>query len=382
MKKYTQEKGSVFVILCFSAEISSKGLQQTGIITPKVLLERSRSEEGESYVGIRDITVDESSAIYAFDYRNYNIQKYNKEGKPLFTFGASGEEGGKFYHLTGIRAVEGRILAVDSIGLSLFDYGGKFLKKHPYAKEVLVDHPAIFDDGRFVGNQILADELKTALIYCDADGKELNRLASYEINEFFPGVKKGEDFFLDNTYARAFCYTITPDGDILWAASDALKINRFSGGESSLFVEDVATAVPFPEKLRKPLLDRQSRTKPPLFAYVPDSYQIVHHLLCGPEGDVWVYVKSRERTGFLRYSKEGKLEGVYEVHADFDMMQAIVRIFNSRMYFVVNEREGVKVYFTPLTDLLYSDLSPASTRNPSFSVSHTSANKYSVTYSV
>jgi hypothetical protein len=339
---------SIFAVLCFFAGIHSKRLEKTGIITPKILLERSRSSEGESYVGIRDITVDENSAIYAFDYQNYNIQKYDKEGKPLFIFGGTGDEDGKFSHLAGIRAVDGRIFAVDFSGLSLFDYNGKFLKKHPYEKEIKVEHPAIFDDGRFVGSQILADELKTALIYNAVDGKELNRLASYEINEFFPEVKEGEDFFLDNTYTRAYSYTISPDGDILWAASDALKIYRFTGGESRLFIEDTATAVPFPDELRKLLLDRQSRTKPPLFTYVPDSYQIVHHLLCGPDGSVWVYVKSRERTGFLRYSKQGRLEEVHKVDADFDMMKAIVRIFNDNMYFVINKREGVKVYFTLL----------------------------------
>ena len=121
----------VFVILCFSAGTHSKdllspSLEKNGIIIPKLLLERSRSEEGESYVGIRDITVDENSAVYAFDYMNYFIKKYDKEGKLLFTFGGTGEEEGKFNHLTGIRAVEGRILAVDSIGLSLFDYEGNF----------------------------------------------------------------------------------------------------------------------------------------------------------------------------------------------------------------------------------------------------------------
>ena len=344
---------SVFAILCFNAGTQAKdfnhlSLEKTRIITPKVFLERSKSEERDSYVGIWDITVDENSAVYAFDYMNYEIKKYDKEGKLLLTFGGTGEEDGKFNHLTGIRAVEGRILAVDSIGLSLFDYEGNFLEKVPYAKEVLSDHPAIFDDGRFVGKQILADELKTALIYRAADGKELARLASYEIREFFPGIKESEDFFLDDTYVRAYDYAVSPDGDILWAASDALRINRFSKGESNLFIEEAATAVPFPDELRKSLLERQSRTKPPLFSYVPDRYQIIHHLLCGPEGDVWVYVTSRERTGFLHYSKAGKFEAVYAVKADFDIMNAIVRIFNGQMYFVVNEREGVKVYSASL----------------------------------
>ena len=319
-------------------------IEKTGILTTQVILERSRSEEGKSYVGIRDITMDESSALYAFDYMNYKIQKYDREGKPLLAFGGTGNEDGKFSHLAGIKAVGSRILAVDFSGLSLFDSEGKFLNKHPYEKEVRVEHPAIFDDGRFVGSHILAEELKTALILRDTDGKELSRLASYDIREFFPDIKDGEDFYLDDTYARAYRYTISLAGDILWAASDAFEIYRFSKGESRLIIEEKATAVPFPDELRKPLLDRQSRIKPPFFSYVPDKYPIVYHLLCGPDGDVWVYARSRERTGFLRYSKQGKLLGVYAVESDFDMMQAIVRIFNGSMYFLVNERDGVKIY--------------------------------------
>lgn len=350
---------SVFVFLCFSAGIHPKSspenlfspsFEKTGIIAPKVILERSRNEDGESFVGIRDITVDESSAVYAFDYMNYDIQKYDKEGKPLLTFGGKGNEEGKFSHLAGIKAKGSRILAVDFSGLSLFDYEGNFLNQQPYEKEVKVEHPAIFDDGRFVGSHILAEELKTALILRAADGKELSRLASYDIREFFPSIKEGEDFFLDNTYARAYCYAVSPDGDIFWSASDTLRINRFRKGKSGLFIEEAATTVPFPDELRKPLLERQSRTKPPLFAYVPNRYQIIHHLLCGPAGDVWVYVKSKERTGFLHYSKKGKSQGVYAVKADFDPTEAIVRIFNGCMYFVVNERDRVKVYSAELPD--------------------------------
>ncbi|UCE22770.1 MAG: hypothetical protein JSV46_11340, partial [Candidatus Aminicenantes bacterium] len=98
---------SVFVILCFSVgthpkrlpkNLFSPSFEKTGIIAPKVILERSRSKEGESYVGIRDITVDKNSDIYAFDYKNYNIKKYDKQGNSLFTFGGTGEEEGKFQH--------------------------------------------------------------------------------------------------------------------------------------------------------------------------------------------------------------------------------------------------------------------------------------------
>jgi hypothetical protein len=348
---------SAFAILALAQENAqllsvqegpSSGETQNKIIKPKILLERSKKEEGDSYAGIRDITVDETSALYTFDYMNYEIRKYNREGKLLLTFGGTGEEDGKFKHLTSIRAAGGRILAVDSIGLSFFNEEGTFLKKVPYAEEVLTNFPAVFDDGRFVGLQILPDELKIVLSYRSADGKEIGRLAFHEINEFFPGVKKGEDFFLDDTYARGYKYDISPSGEIIWAASDKMSVYGYGKGKSRLVFEEKARPVPFPEELRKPLLERRARTKPPLFTYVPEKYQIIHHLLCGPEGDIWIYVKSEEKTGFLHYSKEGQFEELVTVEADFDMMNALVRIFNGQMYFVVSERDGVKVYSASL----------------------------------
>ena len=98
------------------------------------------------------------------------------------------------------------------------------------------------------------------------------------------------------------------------------------------------------------MLEKKAKIKPPLFMYVPDYYQLVYHLLVGPEGDIWIYLKSQEKTGFLRYSENGSLKGFYTVDADFDITEAdqIVRIHKNRMYFLVKGRKALKVYAADL----------------------------------
>ena len=86
--------------------------------------------------------------------------------------------------------------------------------------------------------------------------------------------------------------------------------------------------------------------------YVPDYYQIIFHLLVNEDGDIWIYLKSLEKTGFLRYSAQGNLKGFYMVEADFDITDAdhILRIHNNRMYFLVKGRKSLKIYTAELPD--------------------------------
>ena len=214
----------------------------------------------------------------------------------------------------------------------------------------MTDHPAIFIDGSFVGLQILPDELKTVLTYRSAEGEEVDRLAFYDLQEFFPEIKTGDDFFLNNVYARSYCYTFNSQGDILWAASDDFKIQQYSQGESHSVLTGDYTPVPFPENEKEALQAQKDKLKPPLFLYVPDKYHLIHHLLVGPGGDIWVYIKSLEKTGFLRYSSRGQEKGFYSVNSDFDMTKAIVRIFHNQIYFLIGERGSAQVYMAEIPE--------------------------------
>ncbi len=286
------------------------------------------------------MAIDRAGSLFVFDYADYVIKKYGPDGQHLATFGGTGDERGKFTHLTNIRAVGDRLLAVDSRALNVFSLGGEFLERTPFPKEVLTDHPAILDDGGFVGSQIVAAELKKVLTLRRPDGTERARLASYDLREFFPELREGEDFFLAENQVRQFCCAVEADGAILWAASDDCRIFRFRDGASREVLAEKLTAVAYPEKDRQELEAKKAKAGPPFFLNVPKNYQLVHHLLAGPDGDLWVYLKSLERTGFLRYSARGRFRGWYILDPPFDMTgpDLVVRIFADRIYFFVAER--------------------------------------------
>jgi hypothetical protein len=322
----------------------------SGTLRPELFFQTRENAPDYSFQMARDIAFGSEDSFYIFEYLDNTIKKYDSKGEHLITFGGKGQDAGEFTHLTGIRNVGDRLLAVDSVGLLSFTNDGHFLNKKSFSDEVLTEYPAITEEGNYVGQQIHADELKVILTFRSSMGEEYDRLASYDIREFFPEIEKGEDFFLSNEHARSYRYTFNQKDDILWAASDEFKIYRYREGESIVVISEDYSPIPFPAEEKEALLEKKSQIKPPLFMYVPDFYQLIFHLLVGPEGDIWIYLKSTEKTGFLRYSAQGSLKGFYPVDAEFDVTEAdqIVRIHNNRMYFLVKGRKSLKIYVADL----------------------------------
>ena len=309
------------------------------IVPCSIVPETAETSAGIS-PAVRDLTVDSEGNVYVFDYAEYKIKKFDANGRLLCEFGGQGESPGQFTHLTGIKTVGNRILALDAAAINFFSTEGDFLERRPFPQKVLTNFPALFDNGRYVGFQIVAEELKAVLTVRSARGQEENRLAFHDIREFFPDVEPGEDFFLNDTHTRIYLYAVDRNQSIIWAASDALKIYRYRHGSSELIVREKLSRVPFPEEDRQVLEARKSRLPPSLFLYVPESYQLIYHLLTGNDGDIWVYVKSVERSGFVHYSATGDFLGYHPIQADFDLTapDTVVRIFNERFYFLVNAR--------------------------------------------
>lgn len=351
------QKASILILLAVLLVMNNSCKSQSNeaeimsdTIKPELFFQTREDVPEYSFPSARDIAFDSEDSFYIFDYFDNTIKKYDSNGEHLMTFGGKGQGEGEFSHLTGIRIVGHQLLAVDSVGLLSFNLDGNFLNKKSFAQEVLTEYPAIFDEGDYVGQQIHASELKVILTFRSSNGEEYDRLAFYDIREFFPEIDEGEDFFLSNEQARSYLYALDQKGDILWAASDEFKIYRYREGKSIVVISEDYSQVPYPAEEKEAMLEKKGKVKPPLFLYVPDLYQLIFHLLVGPEGDIWIYVKSMEKTGFLRYSAQGSLKGFYTLDADFDITEAdqIVRIHDNRMYFLVKGRKSLKIYTADL----------------------------------
>lgn len=335
---------------CSQGEKEQAASELGAPVIPKRILQSREGVPEYTMAAARSMTVDKTGAVYLFDYDGYKIIKYNPQGEFLLAFGGEGEGPGEFAHLTAIRAESDRILALDSVGLLFFSLEGRFLEKIEFPEEVTPDHPAVYMEGSSVGRLIVAEELKMVLSFRSSQGEERDRLASYDIREFFPEIKPGDDFFLNNTYARSYRYDFDDEGDILWAATDDFTIYRYHDGVSLPVVSAQYSPLPFPEDLSQNMQEMKSRIEPPLYVYIPDHYQMIHHVLAGPDGEIWVYLASEEKTGFLRYSKHGSFKAFHPVEAEFDMMEAVVKIFAGRLYFLVPKRKAFQLYTADLPD--------------------------------
>jgi len=108
--------------------------------------------------------------------------------------------------------------------------------------------------------------------------------------------------------------------------------------------EAPATPVPFPDDEIAALEERQANLDAPLYMNVPSQYQVIHHLIVAESGDVWLYIKTQERTGLLRLSAAGKETGFFTVEAEFDLLEARVTLANGPMYFMSPGREETAIY--------------------------------------
>lgn len=297
----------------------------------------------------RDLTVDHAGNVYVFDYGDYVIRKFDPQGELLATFGGNGETPGQFRHLMAIRADGDSLIALDAGAMSVFELNGELRSRREFSETIFCDHPRVFSDGRWIGSWISDARADLSLTYRREDGTEEARLASYALGEVFPGIEPGVDFYINPTQARNYVYDFLPDGSVLWAVSDEMRvlIHRDLGAGDpggEVFFEASATPVPFPENEIASLEERQAAAGPPFFINVPSHYQLIHHLFVAESGDVWLYIQSQERTGLLHLSGTGEEMDFFGVEADFDLSEGNFALSNGRIYVIRPGREETVVY--------------------------------------
>jgi len=292
----------------------------------------------------RDLTVDDFGNVVVFDYRDYLIRKYTPSGDVLATLGGPESEAGGFRHLMAIRALGDSLLALDAGSLSVFDASGQLRTTRALSDTIICDLPRIHTSGEYAGEWIVEETAEKTLTYRDADGQQLSKIAGYALGEFFPGIQPGGMFFIKPTQLRSYVYDFLPDGRLVWAVSDEMRV--FVAGnrnDDPLFSSDWQP-LPFPAAEIQAMQEQQADLSPPLFMNVPEYYQLIQHLLVDENGDIWMYVTSVERTGFVHLSDKGVEEGFHTVEADFDLLSVRVTAAHGRLYFMVGGQDGTSIY--------------------------------------
>jgi len=171
---------------------------------------------------------------------------------------------------------------------------------------------------------------------------------AYGLEELFPDVEPGGFFFVRPTQARSYLYDFFPDGRLVWAVSDDSQVLVRDNGEDDPLFSAEWLPLPFPRVEVQVMREEQVGLSPPFFMNVPEDYQLIQHLLVDETGDLWLYIVSLGRTGFLHLSDRGRETGFYAVEADFDLLSARVIAAGGRMYFLVAGRDETRIHVADL----------------------------------
>ena len=336
-------------IIGFSILGRLQGTIPTQTIEPTLLFEYQPADAKIQFKMPREFTIDEKENIFLFDYMSNQIVKFSPKGEFLLTFGKKGKGENEFKHLTAIRVFKDKLLALDTNALFTFDLQGKSLKKQSFKETVPCEFPRILTPDTFVGEWNHAPELKKILTLRNSGGDEIKRLTGYDLRKFFPELKMGEDFFLNDTYARFFLYDAVGK-DIVWARSDEKKIYKLQNKKSIPFINLNAAPVPFPEANRQKMTKQQERIKkqmPHLHMYIPRVYPIIQKLFTS-KNEIWIYLFSKERKGLVRYDHHGKETGFYQLPADLNIQKARFKIVKDKIYIMIPLRKSFKILTAPV----------------------------------
>ena len=292
----------------------------------------------------RDLTVDRAGNVFVFDYDDYVIHKFGPAGAALATFGGPEGEDAGFTHLMAIRAIGDSLLALDAGSVSVFDMAGRLRSRRALADTIVCDLPRLHPDGQWAGEWIIEETAEKALTHRGADGLEQSRVAAYALSELFPGVEPGGMFFIGPNQARSYVYDFLPDGRLVWAVTDEARIHIRRGGQDETIFSAAWPTLPFPPDEIQSMREKQASLSPPLFMNVPENYQLIQHLLVDETGDIWLYVLSLDRTGFLHLSDSGEELGFHAVDADFDLLTARVTAQGGHLYFLAGGQDEPRIY--------------------------------------
>ena len=193
---------------------------------------RIGNDEDDKYLfyRARSIALDSDENIYVVDSGNYRIQKFDRQGKYLYTVGRKGEGPGEFSQPYGLYIDSQSFLYVREYRrLQVFNESGEFLKVIPLNVN-LVDF-AVDTEGNLFGNVDLQprDNAVRAIIKLNSQGEIVREVVKY----FDFGIKiivtANRTFTLspNHTYTPRLCFTQI-EGDIfIFGYSSEYILNLF-----------------------------------------------------------------------------------------------------------------------------------------------------------
>ncbi len=137
-------------------------------------LGKESGDENYTFFSIRSIAVDQSLNIYVLDFRNYQILKFDKDGKFLWKAGREGQGPGEFQrpNYMSVNQLDSVAILDNYRILSIFDLLGNFQRVVKFQKNIR--SCIILPDGRFFVNISVRGKPGIVAEYYSREGSFIN----------------------------------------------------------------------------------------------------------------------------------------------------------------------------------------------------------------
>lgn len=304
---------------------------------------RIGNENDENYLfyTVLDIDVDVAGNIYVADYKNYRIQKYNKNGQYVETIGRKGEGPGEFTspNKITIDAYSGQIIVSDYKvrQIEIFDKNGKYVDSFhpPYGIEEILQ---IDNDSYFVVfNKMVPDSLlrKHVLSKINSSGEIIASYAEHPHNIFRRKIRGGTAIMSMRTNHELSIFIAKLDKDkIVYGYSRDYVLNILDANGKNLY--RIKKDAPIPKYTDE---EKREHSKYSL----PEPKPYFYGILVDSEGRI--YVQRNNCYGSIKVEVKNKIvdvfskDGYYLFKTELPANTRVIR--NGLIYcFERNEEEG------------------------------------------
>lgn len=359
------------VILIFSTLSFSASSADTKALKFECIIKESDYDSNYIFnVAGAEMAVDDEGYIYLLDRLDGIIRKYDTEGKLILKFGRNGIGPGEIASLSEITFAGNGKLVTYNMAYKIvneFSKNGRFIKSNrkegkTFSPIFLKDNAVLYYESKWIENGKNYNSFFSYRLILE-DKKGLHTLKTYTDEKYRkPLVKINTKLFQDNrTYCERFLYTADSQNTIYYALSDDYKIWRYKTGKNELLIDERLTPLPFDDKkmlddIKKEEQMRQKHLGAKYIIAVPKFHQIIYKITVDEKDNIWVYVKSREYEGLLKYSPDGRFLNYYPIGLSVKEILSPVSgipIFiskNNIYIYKYNTETGVEVYLAKIKE--------------------------------
>jgi len=214
----TKTENGVQVIYNPKNPVPPKGSPSCIALKPDLVIGRQAKNEEYMFYDLRSVQVDDQENIYALDWKEIKIKVFDKNGKPLRSFGQRGQGPGEMSMPTRMVISPGNNLIIDDMGnskLIFYSLDGMFIKEIPMGKYWSA-FSFTFDskDNIYAYTRSYGEAMISELKKFDSNLKPVATIASFE-------ERRNPS---EQAFSARISHNVTRDDNVIWLITSKYEL--------------------------------------------------------------------------------------------------------------------------------------------------------------